>query len=751
MIKYFSPLIVVIILVNFLPIHVNATNNLQYTGCINVDSSKKLYNLNGKWFFRAEDSIENKEKNVDLAKWKLIESHFPWTRIKEFENYKDNGWYRINININGESNNFALFISRQYRGTQYFLNGKFLFETRPFNKLGKTEKIIGKPDYIRVPNDLITKGINVLAIRTGWLDNCGGIGSQTLFGDHQEVKRYWIHFILWYSLLAAINIFLSLYFLLFFLNRKTEKYYLYFSGLSFSLGSWTLGYKGIILWVFDYQWLYITSTYLGGIFSSYLLINFIHSFLNLNKNLITKLLEYFFIFLAFILIIEFSIYGEVYYFLKYIYDYFIIGIMISVIYATIQSIIGIKTKKHFAQRILAGMSVLLVTYLISIFSFLDIINIEAPIIEGFFVMTLVFATVLASRFAQVHTELEKTHGDLVILDQIKGEAMKTLNIYRHIVSTSRDQMAFIDANHCFIAVNDALLRAFSKDRTEVVSHPVRLIVGDREFGSVWEAHFRQCLSGSESVFERWFDFPGTGRRYMITALYPYISENGKIEGIVYNSMDITERVQFEKEMVQISENERRDIGIELHDGLAQNLLHIAIKTSMLSSRLNGKSLPESSEAEEIENLINRAINDTRSLAKGLFPLNLETGGFAAFSEELKQRLQRLCNISLFIDIDKSIEIRDMMVYTQLYYIIQEAVNNSVKHSRATRIDIAMRREDGHISLSVTDNGIGLPEKKEDLKGIGMNIMKYRARMIGAALSIQNGKENGTEVLCRLTL
>ena len=90
-----------------------------------------------------------------------------------------------------------------------------------------------------------------------------------------------------------------------------------------------------------------------------------------------------------------------------------------------------------------------------------------------------------------------------------------------------------------------------------------------------------------------------------------------------------------------------------------------------------------------------------------------------------------------------------MAYTQLHYIIQEALSNSVKHSNASEIDIKLFKENNEISLVIQDNGIGFSiEKLEGKKGIGLNILKYRARLIGAAFEIQSEEGEGCKITCK---
>ena len=120
---------------------------------------------------------------------------------------------------------------------------------------------------------------------------------------------------------------------------------------------------------------------------------------------------------------NYSITGGLKYFHKYLFDAFIFSFVPVNIYSIIICIRGIKQKKQYASRLLIGSVFFALGLIISIFSFLDIVKFDPFITEGFFTMTLVFATILASRFSEVHNDLEKAHEDLLRVDKMKDEFM----------------------------------------------------------------------------------------------------------------------------------------------------------------------------------------------------------------------------------------------------------------------------------------------------------------------------------------
>ena len=206
------------------------------------------------------------------------------------------------------------------------------------------------------------------------------------------------------------------------------------------------------------------------------------------------------------------------------------------------------------------------------------------------------------------------------------------------------------------------------------------------------------------------------------------------------------RLETEKAMVEISEEIRHQVGMELHDGLSHDLLEIAIKLRLLV-----KSAPElpRGETEEIEKRLKEAVAKTKRIARGLFPVNLSAGGVPLLLDEIATRVEDDYGIPCLREIDKEQSPTDFLVLTNLYFIAQEAVLNAVRHSGTERIFLSWKAEERGITLRIRDWGKGFSEDLHKSQSMGLRIMEYRARIIGAELSVINVEEGGTEVRCTL--
>jgi signal transduction histidine kinase len=213
--------------------------------------------------------------------------------------------------------------------------------------------------------------------------------------------------------------------------------------------------------------------------------------------------------------------------------------------------------------------------------------------------------------------------------------------------------------------------------------------------------------------------------------------------------EMQERARLERELVEIGEQAQRQMGHDLHDTLGQHLTATAFAGQVLSGQLDKKSLPEAAAATNLVKLIEESINLTRQFARGLQPVELKPEGLMDGFAELAQNVSERFKISCEFECREPVLLHDAESSTQLYRIAQEAVTNAIKHGRAKFINISLEKNDDATTLTVTDDGVGLPETRRNPEGMGLRIMAYRASMMGAAFNIERLPESGTRVTCRL--
>jgi PAS domain S-box-containing protein len=229
-------------------------------------------------------------------------------------------------------------------------------------------------------------------------------------------------------------------------------------------------------------------------------------------------------------------------------------------------------------------------------------------------------------------------------------------------------------------------------------------------------------------------------------------ENGKPAYMIATGIDITERKRLEKAILEISAEEQRRIGQDLHDGLGQHLTGIAFMSKVQEQRLAAKGLAEACEAARIVGLVNQAIHKTRELAHGLLPVISDAHGLMSALKQWAAEVEDLFNISCCLQIVEPVLLHDATMSTHLYRIAQEAVNNAIKHGQAKNIVISLLARNGYGILKIENDGTRLPEPSASSDpGMGIEIMNYRARMIGGSLRVESGGECGVAITCLFPL
>lgn len=214
--------------------------------------------------------------------------------------------------------------------------------------------------------------------------------------------------------------------------------------------------------------------------------------------------------------------------------------------------------------------------------------------------------------------------------------------------------------------------------------------------------------------------------------------------------DVTERRRLEHEILRISEQERRRVGQDLHDGLGQMLTGISLIGGSLAKRLEDSHSDIAEDVYEITDLVREADRMTRNIARGLVQVEVEGDGMSAALRTLCANAEKFFSLNCRYEEHGAVNISDSGAASNLYRIAQEAVSNAAKHGRAENITVTLNGTSEGIELSIEDDGIGFPEVLKADRGMGVDIMGYRARVINARLEIEAEKGKGTIVRCTLS-
>jgi PAS domain S-box-containing protein len=340
--------------------------------------------------------------------------------------------------------------------------------------------------------------------------------------------------------------------------------------------------------------------------------------------------------------------------------------------------------------------------------------------------------------------------DISDLKHTEKQLQEERNLASAILETVDALVVVMDREGRIIRFNRACEQTTGYVLQEVQGKPIWDLLRSPEEVDRFKAVFRELNAGNaaENQFQSSVVSRGGESRLIAWSTTVLPASGGAPTYIVASGVDITERKHLEKTILDIGSREQRRIGQDLHDGLGQQLTGIAFMAKVQEQRLLEKQLSEAVDAAKIVRLVNDAISRTRELAKGLAPVVFDEHGLMSALQLHAAEIEDLFGISCHFQCDPPVLITDGTLATHLYHIAQEAVTNAVKHGRAQNILIRLAEVDGKVTLMVRDDGKGLVQPTGDHAGMGLQIMRHRAEMIGGTLEIRSEKAQGTTIMCK---
>ena len=316
-----------------------------------------------------------------------------------------------------------------------------------------------------------------------------------------------------------------------------------------------------------------------------------------------------------------------------------------------------------------------------------------------------------------------------------------------IVENSEDAIFSKTLDGKIVSWNRSAERIYGYGAEEVIGRPVTLLLPpghEDEFQDIQQDLLREKRVVNYETLRRKKD--GSLVEVSLT-ISPVRDATGSLTGASIIARDITERRRLEKELLEISATERRRIGHELHDGLGQYLAGTAFRAKALEQALAAEGSPHAPEAKELTGFISNAITQTRTLARGFDPIEVEHSGLLISLQSLLAETKHFFNINCqFHCRNSGLEV-DARTGLALYRIVQEAIHNAITHGAAEQIDIELAVDAGHLCLRIRDDGIGFQPQTGKQTGMGLRVMGYRARSIGAKLKVSSQPNQGTEIMC----
>jgi signal transduction histidine kinase/ligand-binding sensor domain-containing protein len=208
------------------------------------------------------------------------------------------------------------------------------------------------------------------------------------------------------------------------------------------------------------------------------------------------------------------------------------------------------------------------------------------------------------------------------------------------------------------------------------------------------------------------------------------------------------QLSFSRQLIESQEGERKRMAAELHDSLGQHLLVIKNRAA-LGVRVAKDQAQASLQFDEINASASQAIDEVRQITSNLRPLNLERLGATSVLEELIEKVSSASGIPFSADIMPLEGLLTPDGAIHLYRIIQESINNIVKHGQSTKASVEIWREDGEIHVTVADNGRGFGPEASVRRGLGLISIAERVRMLGGTHTLVSTPGRGTTLTVRI--
>jgi PAS domain S-box-containing protein len=314
----------------------------------------------------------------------------------------------------------------------------------------------------------------------------------------------------------------------------------------------------------------------------------------------------------------------------------------------------------------------------------------------------------------------------------------------------------------YIAVNDSFCKVFGYSRDEMIGRTSlemgvwenaaereRLIQPLRNFGSVRDLQMQtrdrnnqiKILMVSAELMEL------GGKQCLVSMLHDITSRmRAEAERAEAQAREARARAEYTFQLIASQEAERTRIARELHDSLGQNLLLIKNRAQLEMAKMKlSDDLRE--ELQGISNLASQAITEVRQISHDLHPPQLDILGLTRAIQALIDNADESSGMTIDGKFDSVDDAFPREAATNIYRIVQECLNNILKHSRAKKARVTLERDVHEVQLRIEDNGCGFKtgENSNAEKGLGLKNIAERVRMLGGKIKLDSKLDKGTHI------
>ncbi|WP_283443545.1 PAS domain-containing sensor histidine kinase [Noviherbaspirillum suwonense] len=363
--------------------------------------------------------------------------------------------------------------------------------------------------------------------------------------------------------------------------------------------------------------------------------------------------------------------------------------------------------------------------------------------------------------------------------QTAADLSEAMSLLVAVSDNTADPIFVQNRDGLLVFANPATLAMLGKTREQALHRPAReLFAGVGDIGDIEQSEQADSRVMAEKVsvtVEHSLRLP-QGTSTYATTRSPWVGPDGAVLGVIAISTDISRRKEAEdalrarelrlEETVSrrtatlrrladhletVREEEKRAIARELHDDMGASLTSLAMHMEGAYPLL--PSDPQwTGRKAKIQTLLRSLVTTTRRIQTELRPTMLDLFGIKAAIHELTDDFRQRSNIACEVSLpDEDIAIGHKLEIT-VYRMLQEMLNNVVKHAQASHVDVILDVDEDHVALTVRDDGVGMPPERQDTPATyGLRGLKERAAFLGGAVTVSAGRNGGTVVSVQLPL
>ena len=330
-----------------------------------------------------------------------------------------------------------------------------------------------------------------------------------------------------------------------------------------------------------------------------------------------------------------------------------------------------------------------------------------------------------------------------------------LQEYERALEGLEEMITVVDREYRYRIANDKFLRMRKMTREQVVGRFAYEVLNKGVFEAVIKEKLDQAFQGRVVKYEMKYTYPELGERDILVSYFPIDGENG-VDRVACIVRDITDRNRLEEALRRLSrklmvahEDERLRIARDLHDDIMQRLVYLGMTLDSLNR------LPRT--ADELTRDLGAARKqiadlgtDIQALSHRLHCPRLELLGLSKAATALCEELSGQQGVKIDFHARNVPRRLPREISLSLFRILQEALQNALKHSGSRHFQVVLRTQRGEIDLIVQDSGCGFePEEAINGPGIGLASMRERLRLVNGHLSIHSQPQRGTTIHARV--